>query len=60
MSTITSGSSSAEACAERRADGGDLVLRLERAHAKVLVARKLLEDRGCGRDRVGAEEEGQP
>ena len=29
----------------RGADGGDLVLGLERAHAEVLVARELLEDR---------------
>ena len=42
------------------ADGRDLVLGLERAHAEVLVARELLEDPGGGRDRVRAEEERQP
>ena len=50
----------AEGRAERGADGGDLVLRLEGAHAEVLVPRQLLEDPGGGRDRVGAEEERQP
>jgi hypothetical protein len=54
----------AERPAERGTDRGpggrDLVLRLERADAEVLVARELLEDRARRRDRVGAEEERQP
>ena len=45
--------------AERRAGRRDLVLGLEGAHAEVLVPRELLQDRGRGRDRVGAEEERQ-
>src|SRR5688572_11121736 len=49
----------AEACAERRADRGDLVLRLEGAHAELLVVRELLEDPRRRSDRVRAEEERQ-
>jgi len=49
----------AEARAERRADGGNLIFRLKCAHAEVLVARKLLENGRCRRDRVRAEEQGQ-
>ena len=52
-------SDAAERRADRRARGRDLVLRLERAHAELLVARELLEDRARRRDRVRAEEERQ-
>ena len=37
---------------DRDADGGDLVLGLQRAHAEVLVPRQLVQDVGRGRDRV--------
>ena len=54
----------AERTAERGSDRssrrGDLVFRLERADAEVLVAGELLEDGARRRDRVGAEEERQP
>ena len=49
----------AERRAERRTDGGNLVLGLERADAEVLVAGELLEDPRGRRDRVRAEEERQ-
>ena len=47
----------AVAGADRRADGRDLVLGLERLDAEVLVARELVEDVRGGRDRVGAVEQ---
>src|SRR5439155_6939765 len=54
----------AEPAPERRtqgsADGGDLILGLERAHAERLVAGKLLEYPRGRRDWIRAEEEGQP
>ena len=43
--------------AERRTGGGDLVFRLECAHAEVLVLRQLVEDVRRRRDRVAAEEQ---
>ena len=45
--------------ADRDADRGDLVLRLQRAHTEVLVPRQLVEDVGRGRDRVGRVEQRQ-
>src|SRR5262249_46732756 len=50
---------SAERRAERGTGGRDLVLRLERPDAEVLVAGELLEDRRGWRDRVRAEGERQ-
>src|SRR5207253_3926605 len=47
----------AERGAERGPNGGDLVLRLERAHAERLVPCQLLEDGRGRRDRVGPEKE---
>ena len=49
-----------EGGAERRADGADLVLGLEGAHAEVLVLGQLVEDVRGRRDRVAAEEQRQP
>ena len=48
-----------EGGAQRGADGGDLVLGLERAHAEVLVLRQLVQDVGCRRDRVEPERDRQ-
>ncbi len=47
----------AVARADGGADGGDLVLCLERLDPEVLVARELVEDVRGGRDRVGAVED---
>ena len=49
----------AEGGAERRAEAGDLVFGLERAHAEVLVLRQLVEDVRRRRDRVAAEQHRQ-
>src|SRR5690606_30041083 len=48
-----------EGGADRRADGGDLVFRLERLDAEVAVPRQLVEDVGGGSDRVRAVEQRQ-
>ena len=53
-------SDAAERRADRGADGGDLVLGLERDDAVLLASGELLQDRRGGRDRVRAEEERQP
>ena len=53
------GKRATEGGADRSTRCGDLVLRLERPHAEVLVVRELLEDRARGRDRIRTEEERQ-
>ena len=42
--------------ADRRADRGDLILRLEGGDAEFLEAREVVEDRRCRGDRIAAEE----
>ena len=51
---------STEGGADGRADGRDLVLRLEGAHAEVLVGRELVQDLAGGRDGVGGVDEVPP
>ena len=46
--------------AERHPCGGDLVLRLDCAHARPLVARELVQQLGRRRDRVAREQQRQP
>ncbi len=50
-------SAAAERGADGGADGGDLVLGLEGAHAEALEARQLVQDVAGGRDRVAAVEQ---
>ena len=49
-----------EGRADRRADGGDLVLGLEGLDAEVAEARHLVEHVAGRRDRIGAEKDGRP
>ena len=42
--------------ADRRADGGDLVLRLEGRDPELLEPREVVQQRARRRDRIGAEE----
>src|SRR5262249_2330793 len=46
-------------CAERHADRGDLLFGLDGGDTEALVLAQLVQHVGGGRDRVGAEEDGQ-